>query len=83
MFLITDQSSASTPRANPTPRTAPTNVWVVDIGNPVELAKTTVDAAARLAANPRLGRNSVIFSPTVRMTRTRMSPDRPRSLSRL
>ena len=57
--------SASTPRAKPTPSTAPTSVCVVEMGNPVADANTTVDAAASSAAKPLLGVSSVIFLPIV------------------
>ena len=52
--------SADTPRARPTPSTAPTSVWVVEIGKPVPDAITTVHAAASSAAKPRLGVKCVI-----------------------
>ena len=56
----TFKSIAESPLARPTPRTAPTNVCVVDIGRPVPEARTTVVAAASSAAKPRLGVSSVI-----------------------
>lgn len=56
------------PLARPTPNTAPTSVWVVDMGKPVPEAMTTVPAAANCAANPRLGVSSVIALPTVIIT---------------
>ena len=46
---------AAIPRAIPTPKTAPTSVCVVEIGNPVPEAITTVLAAASSAAKPQLG----------------------------
>ena len=60
--------TAEIPLARPTPSTAPTNVWVVEMGRPVPDAKTTVVAAASSAAKPLLGVNSVIFLPTVSIT---------------
>ena len=65
MAQIVGRCSASTPRANPTPNTAPTNVCVVEMGRPVADANTTVVAAASSAAKPRLGVNSVILRPMV------------------
>ena len=56
------------PFANPTPITPPTNVWVVEIGNPIYEATTTVVAVASSAEKPRLGFSAVIFSPTVFIT---------------
>ena len=64
----TVKSTADNPLARPTPSTAPTSVCVVEMGNPVPEAKTTVVAAASSAANPLLGVNSVIFLPTVSIT---------------
>ena len=64
----TEKSTADKPLAKPTPSTAPTRVWVVEIGKPVPEANTTVVAAANSAANHLLGVNSVIFLPTVSMT---------------
>ena len=61
--------SAPMPRAKPTPNTAPTSVWVVDMGRPVAEAITTVPAAPNSAAKPRLGVSSVILRPTVIITR--------------
>ena len=55
IFLTMPKFSAETPRAKPTPNTAPTNVCVVEIGRPVPDAITTVQAAASSAAKPRLG----------------------------
>ena len=46
---ITRRSMAPTPRARPTPMTAPTAIWVVDTGRPVFDASTTVVAAASVA----------------------------------
>ena len=59
---------AAMPRAKPTPSTAPTRVWVVEIGSPVADAVTTVAAAPNSAAKPRLGVSSVILRPTVVIT---------------
>ena len=59
---------AAKPRANPTPKTAPTKVCVVDMGKPIPEARTTVAEAPRVAANPLLGVNSVILVPIVAIT---------------
>jgi hypothetical protein len=68
IFLITLVSSAAIPRAKPTPSTAPTSTCVVDTGKPVPDAITTVEAAAKVAANPLDGVNWVIPVPTVAIT---------------
>ena len=60
--------SAAIPLAKPTPRTAPTNVCVVEIGRPMPEARTTVHEAPSSAAKPRLGVSSVIFLPIVAIT---------------
>ena len=59
---------AAIPRAKPIPNTAPTRVCVVEIGNPVPDATTTVIAVANCAAKPRLGVRSVIPVPIVAIT---------------
>ena len=46
--------NADTPLANPTPKTAPTKVWVVDIGMPMAEARTTVKVAPISQQKPRL-----------------------------
>lgn len=56
------------PRANPTPMTAPTSVWVAEIGSPNLDAPKTTDAAANSAAKPLVGVNSVILFPIVDIT---------------
>ena len=68
MDPITRRSIAAMARARPTPSTAPTRVWVVEMGRPVAEARTTVDAAASVAAKPRDGVSSVILWPTVAIT---------------
>ena len=50
------KSIADIPRAIPTPRTAPTNVCVVETGMPVPEAMTIVVAAASSAASRWTGR---------------------------
>ena len=55
ILLITRVSNAAKPRAKPTPKTEPTSTCVVDTGNPVPDAITTVAAAAKVAAKPREG----------------------------
>ena len=69
MLPTTRRSTAPMPRAKPTPRTAPTSVCVVEMGMPMREARTIVVAAAISAAKPRLGVSSVIFLPTVSITR--------------
>ncbi|BAA29730.1 117aa long hypothetical protein [Pyrococcus horikoshii OT3] len=59
---------AFTPLANPTPITAPTTVWVVEIGIPSQLAIKTTVAAEKSIVNPLVFVNSVIFFPTVSIT---------------
>ena len=68
MLPTTRILSAAMPRAKPTPSTAPTSVWVVDTGSPVNEASTTVVAADSSAEKPRLGVSSVMRLPMVRMT---------------
>ncbi len=58
---ITRGFKLAIPLANPTPITAPTNVWVVEMGHPNFEAKTMVVAAANSAAKPRDGVSSVIL----------------------
>ena len=55
--------NASKPLARPTPNTAPTRVWVVEIGIPNLLASTMVTAAENSAAKPLLGVSSVMRLP--------------------
>ena len=70
IVLIMLRSNSANPRANPTPIIDPTKVCVVEMGSPIlEHIRTTV-AAPKLAANPLDGVISVIFSPTVFITRT-------------
>ena len=42
MLRTTPKFNAAIPLAKPTPSTAPTSVWVVEIGSPVPEASTTV-----------------------------------------
>ena len=53
----------------PTPKTAPTSAWVVEIGSPSFEARRIVAAAPNSAAKPLVGVNSVIFFPIVSITR--------------
>ncbi len=69
MVPTTRRFSAPIPRARPTPSTAPTRVWVVEIGRPMLEAPTTVVAVASSAAKPRLGVSSVMCLPMVAITR--------------
>ena len=57
------------PRASPTPMTAPTSVCVAEMGRPRREAMTTTVAAENSAAKPRVGVSSVIRWPMVAMTR--------------
>ena len=57
------------PRANPTPMMDPTKVWVVEMGSPIFEQIKTTEAAPKVAQKPLEGVISVIFSPTVAMTR--------------
>ena len=70
MSRIVFRFNALSPRASPTPKTAPTSVCVVEIGSPIgnTEANKIVMAAANSAQKPRLGVSSVILSPTVLMT---------------
>ena len=60
--------NAFIPLASPTPKTAPTRQWVVEIGKPNLEASRIVVAAPNSAQNPRVGVSSVIFLPMVSMT---------------
>ena len=68
MFLTMLILIAAIPRAKPPPMIAPTMVLVVELGNPVPDAKTTVEAVANWAAKPRLGVRAVMPEPTVLIT---------------
>ena len=57
------------PRASPTPKIAPTSVWVVDMCRPIFEQARTVVIPAILAATPREGVISVTLVPTRRITR--------------
>ena len=65
MSLMVLRLSASIPRANPTPKTAPTSVCVAEMGMPNREATKRVRAAPNSAANPRAGVVSVNFLPLV------------------
>src|SRR6056297_2594744 len=65
MVPTTRRLMAVMPRTSPTPSTAPTSVWVVEMGSPVPDAITMVAAAAIPAQKPRLGVRCVILLPTV------------------
>ena len=69
MFLATTMLMPDRPRARPIPIIAPTSVWVVDIGSAIRVQTRTVVVAAMSAATPREGVISVIFMPTVVITR--------------
>ena len=67
--FIIPRFSVGRPRANPTPMTEPTRVWVVETGKPIlEQIRTTV-APAKVAQKPRDGVISVILFPMVSITR--------------
>ena len=57
------------PLAKPTPMTAPTKVWVVETGSCILEHTSTVIIAPMSAATPREGVITVIFVPTVCITR--------------
>ena len=69
MSRIVDRFKEFKPLASPTPRTAPTSVWVVDTGKASLDANTIVIAAPNSAAKPLVGVSSVIHFPIVSMTR--------------
>ena len=52
---------AVSPLASPTPKTAPTNAWVVDIGIPNFEARSIVVAAPNSAEKPLVGVSAVIL----------------------
>lgn len=62
---ITLKSRSLTDIAKPTPKTAPTNVCVVEMGMALPDAITTVVAAASSAAKPLVGVSLVISFPIV------------------
>jgi len=61
--------TALMPRARPTPSTAPTRVWVVEMGRPSFVARMIVIAAPNSAQKPRVGVSWVILRPIVSITR--------------
>jgi len=67
--FMTSNRTLRSPLANPTPITAPTNVWVAEIGKPMREARTTTVAAENSAAKPLVGVSSVILPPIVPITR--------------
>ena len=60
--LMTSRFKAPTPRAYPTPTTAPTTVCVEETGKPNAEARRTVVAAEKSIENPRVLFSSVILS---------------------
>src|SRR5215213_9491563 len=66
----TPQRTAETRWLDPTPMIAPLMTCVVDTGSPRYDAPRIVTAAAVSAANPWIGRRSMIFVPIVLMIRT-------------
>ena len=56
------------PLASPTPSTAPTREWVVEMGSPIFEAIKIVVAAPNSAEKPLVGVSSVIFLPIVSIT---------------
>jgi len=54
MFFTTRRLMAAIPRAIPTPSTAPTRVWVVEMGRPVPDATTTVACRGKATAGRQL-----------------------------
>lgn len=69
MSLNTRKLRAESPLAKPTPSTAPTMQWVVEMGRPNFEAIRMVIAAPNSALNPRVGVSSVILRPIVSITR--------------
>ena len=67
--LIRRKFRADMPRARPTPSTAPTMEWVVDMGIPIFEATKIVTDAAHSAEKPRVGVSCVILCPIVSITR--------------
>ena len=68
MSRIVRKFNVAIPPAKPTPKIAPTSVWVVEMGNPSLDAKRIVKLAANSAENPLEGVSSVIFLPMVSIT---------------
>jgi hypothetical protein len=62
-------------RKKPTPKTAPTAVWVELIGRPSQEAMMTVIAAASATQKARIGFSRVICWPTMRIS---LGPNRTR-----
>ena len=69
ILRMTMRFNAPIPRANPTPKTAPTRVCVAETGMPELVATTTVVAAASVAEKAREGVSAVMELPTVSITR--------------
>ena len=69
MFFIELCFTLELPLANPTPMTAPTSVWVGEIGIPNDIKRKTTEAVDIWAENPRVGTSSVILFPIVSVTR--------------
>src|ERR1700709_2642724 len=61
----TDQRTADTRRAAPTPTIAPVIVWVVETGMPNAVAANRVTAPPVSAQKPCIGESRVIFDPIV------------------
>ena len=86
MLRMTMRFNAPIPHAKPTPRTAPTNVCVVETGMPILVETTTVVAAERVAAKARLGVSAVMELPTVSITflpymsRPVIAPKQPKNI---
>ena len=68
MFFNIRKSRVPMPRMSPTPTTAPTSTWVVEIGNPRREQIKMVVAAPNCAQKPRVGVISVMFLPIVSIT---------------
>jgi len=69
IILIIPRFKVGRPRANPTPIIEPTRVCVVEIGRPILEHIKTTEAAPNVAQKPLEGVMSVIFLPTVSITR--------------
>jgi len=68
ILAMTFQLMALTPSARPTPSTPPTAAWVVEMGSPRRVAKSTTRVAENCAQQALDGVTSVMFSPIVLIT---------------
>mmetsp|Transcript_72629 Transcript_72629/g.187341 ORF Transcript_72629/g.187341 Transcript_72629/m.187341 type:complete len:242 (-) Transcript_72629:811-1536(-) len=68
ILTMTLQLMALVPSTRPTPRTPPTAAWVVEIGRPKRVARSTTKVAAHCAQQAFEGVTSVMFLPIVLIT---------------